>query len=90
MGLHVHDFVQSRFGNRRVVAVGFSIGVGVAAALLARRPLEGAILVTPFDSLTAVASDHYPWLPAGLLLQHRMDPAEELKSSPDPCRTHHR
>ena len=84
MGLHVHDFVQSRFGNRRVVAVGFSIGVGVAAALLARRPLEGAIFVTPFDSLTAVASDHYPWLPAGLLLQHRMDPAEELKAVQTP------
>ncbi|MET0640719.1 MAG: alpha/beta hydrolase, partial [Hyphomicrobium sp.] len=34
--------------------------------------------------LTAVASDHYPWLPVGLLLQHRMDPAEELKAVQTP------
>lgn len=76
----IYDFVETRFGKGPVVAMGFSIGAGVAAALLARRPLEGAILVSPFDSLTAVASDHYPWLPVGLLLRHRMDPAEELRT----------
>jgi hypothetical protein len=30
------------------------------------------ILVTPFDSLEALARDLYPWAPVGLLLRHRM------------------
>jgi fermentation-respiration switch protein FrsA (DUF1100 family) len=34
--------------------------------------VTGLILVTPFDSLEAVASDRYPWAPVGLLLRHRM------------------
>ncbi len=42
---------------KHVVAVGFSIGSGIAATLAARRPLDGLILVTPFDSLKAVAQD---------------------------------
>jgi pimeloyl-ACP methyl ester carboxylesterase len=35
-----------------VIAVGFSIGSGVAAHLAAERSLAGLVLVTPFDSLT--------------------------------------
>jgi uncharacterized protein len=57
---------------RRVVAVGFSIGSSVAAYLAQHRPLAGMILVTPFDSLEALAREHYWWAPVGLLLRHRM------------------
>ena len=33
----------------------------------------GVVLVTPFDSLTAVAQHHYPWLPVRWLLSHPFD-----------------
>ncbi|HEY9569023.1 MAG TPA: hypothetical protein VIR38_13095, partial [Thalassobaculum sp.] len=63
----------------RIVAVGFSIGTGVAAAVARHRPLAGLILVSPFDSLRAVAADLYPWLPVRWLLRHRMPTAELLR-----------
>jgi uncharacterized protein len=77
--LLIHDFVRQRFPTHRVVTVGFSIGTAVAAHLASRRPIDGAILVTPFDSLAKVAAGHYPWLPVRLLFRHRMEPAEDLK-----------
>ena len=82
--LLIHDFVAGRFAGHPIVAVGFSIGSGVAAHLAGKRPLAGAILVTPFDSLVAVGRGHYPWLPVGLLLRHRLNPAEDLRTSKVP------
>lgn len=75
----VHDFVRGRFGGTAIVAVGFSIGSGIVASLASQRPLDGAILVTPFDSLAAVAAAQYPWLPMRLLLRHRLDAAVDLR-----------
>ncbi|HEV2746021.1 MAG TPA: alpha/beta fold hydrolase [Allosphingosinicella sp.] len=83
----IHDHVAERLGTDRIVAVGFSIGSGVAAHLASRRKLAGLILVTPFDSLAAVAADHYRWLPVALLLRHRMEPAEDLRGSAVPTAT---
>lgn len=80
----IHDHVASRLGSNRIVAVGFSIGAGVAAHLASRRDLAGLLLVTPFDSLEAVASAHYRWLPVSLLLRHRMNPIEDLRGSSVP------
>lgn len=80
----VHDFAVSKVRPERTVAVGFSIGSGVAAHLARERPLDGLILVTPFDSLKAVASGHYPFLPVGALFRHEMDAAAALKDSQVP------
>lgn len=80
----VYDFVSERFGGRPIVAVGLSMGSGVAAHLAGRRAIAGAILVTPFDSLAAVGRGHYPWLPVGLLLRHSMEPAKDLRGSKVP------
>ena len=52
---------------------GRSLGSGVAVQLAAQRPLAGAILVAPFDSLVAVAKRHYPFLPVDWMLRHRFD-----------------
>jgi pimeloyl-ACP methyl ester carboxylesterase len=76
--LVVHDFLRERLGPARTVGIGLSIGSGVAPFLAARRPLDGLILVTPFDSLTNLAAGHYPWLPVRPLLRHRMEPAADL------------
>jgi uncharacterized protein len=74
----IHDLVAARFRPRRIVAVGVSLGSGVAAGLAAARPLAGVVLVTPFDSLQRAARQLYPWLPVNLLLRHDMDSAESL------------
>jgi len=80
----VHDLAVSKVRPERTVAVGLSIGSGVAAHLAGERPLDGLILVTPFDSLKAVASGHYPFLPVGALFRHEMDSAAALKNSKVP------
>ncbi len=58
-----------------VVLMGRSLGSGVAVHVAAKRKLGGVILVTPFDSLVAVAKAHYPIFPVGLMLKHRFDSA---------------
>lgn len=80
----VHDLAVARIRPARTVAVGLSIGSGVAAGLAARRPLDGLILVTPFDSLGKVAAGQFPWLPVRRLFRHEMKPAEWLRASPVP------
>ena len=74
----VHDEVVRRYRPSAVVAVGFSVGTGVGARLARERPIAGLILVTPFDSLAAVAAQHYRWLPVRLLFRHEMPAAEDL------------
>lgn len=80
----IFDFARERLRPERIVAVGFSIGTGVAASLAAHRRVDGLILVTPFDSLGQLAGGHYPWLPVRLLLGHRMEPAEEIAGTQTP------
>jgi pimeloyl-ACP methyl ester carboxylesterase len=58
---------------QRVLAFGRSLGSGVAVALAAERPLVSLVLVTPFDSLAAVAKRYYWYLPVDWMLKHRFD-----------------
>jgi hypothetical protein len=78
------DFARARLRPKRVVVVGISIGSGVASGLAARRSIDGLILVTPFDSLEAVAHERFPWLPVPLLIRHKLPSAEFLRGSPVP------
>ena len=80
----VYDYAVELVAPERTIAVGFSIGSGVAASLAGKRPLDGLILVTPFDSLKAVASGHYPFVPVGTLFRHDMDAAAALRNSKVP------
>lgn len=80
----VHDFAIDRVKPDRTIAVGFSIGSGVAANLAGQRPLDGLILVTAFDSLKSAASDLYPWLPVATFFEHELNTAAYLKKSQVP------
>jgi uncharacterized protein len=75
----VFDAAVEAVKPNRVIAVGFSIGTGVAAQLSRKRELDGLILVTPFDSLKAVAQSMYPWLPIGPFFNHEIDAAGPLR-----------
>ena len=75
----VYDLAVERLKPKRVVAIGFSIGSGIAAQLAAARKVDGLILVTPFDSLKAVAQSMYPWLPIGPIFEHEIDAASAIE-----------
>ncbi len=75
----VYDLAVERLKPTYVIAIGFSIGSGIAARLAAARKLDGLILVTPFDSLKAVAQSMYPWLPIGPFFEHEIDAASALE-----------
>ena len=81
---NVFDAAVRQVRPERTVAVGFSVGSAIAASLADRRPVDGLILVTPFDSLKAVASSHYPWLPVGFVFSHELDAARHLGNSDVP------
>jgi pimeloyl-ACP methyl ester carboxylesterase len=82
--LTIFDQLRQAQTNRPIIAVGFSIGSAVAAYLAKQRPVAGLILVTPFDSLEALARDLYWWAPVRLLLRHRMPTIEFVRGSPAP------
>ena len=53
--------------------MGRSLGSGVAVHLASKRNVEGVVLISPYDSMTSLAKEFYPWLPATLLLKHPFD-----------------
>jgi len=75
--LAIHDAVARRedVDPRRIVVFGRSLGTAIAAHLAAERPdaVAGAVLVSPYDSMTAIGKLHYPYLPVSLLLRHPFD-----------------
>jgi pimeloyl-ACP methyl ester carboxylesterase len=70
--LEVYDRLCKRPGVNRekVIIIGRSIGTGVATYLSAKRPVKATILITPYESMVAVAQEKYPILPIGLLIRH--------------------
>jgi uncharacterized protein len=73
--ISVYDYARRRpdLNPERIVAMGRSLGSGVAVHLAAERQLRGVVLVSPYDSLLAVAKSHYPFVPVSLILRHRFD-----------------
>lgn len=65
--LAVHAYVRER--HIHVLAMGRSLGSGVASYLAAHRNMTGLVLVTPYDSLLAVARDLYPYYPLEWLMR---------------------
>ena len=64
-------FDRVRADHDPIAVLGRSLGSGVAVHLAARRPVARLVLVTPFDSIEAVASHQFPLVPMGLLLQDK-------------------
>jgi uncharacterized protein len=73
--LAIYDFVASQPGvdPKRIIAMGRSLGSGVATYLAAQRQVSAVVLVTPYDSLGAVAQAAYPYVLVGPLLRHPFD-----------------
>lgn len=56
-----------------IVVMGRSLGTGVAVYLASKKKVSRLILVTPFDSMTRLASSYYPFVPVSLLLKDRFE-----------------
>jgi uncharacterized protein len=70
-GLAIYDYViKSGVQAEHIVVMGRSLGSGVASMIAGSRPVGAAVLITPYDTLAAVAAGLYPWLPVNLLLRH--------------------
>jgi uncharacterized protein len=61
-----------------VIYFGESLGAAVAVELATYRAPAGLVLRSPFSSLAAVGSHHYPWLPVKMLLQDKYPLVERL------------
>ncbi|MBT8084074.1 MAG: lysophospholipase [Woeseia sp.] len=57
--------------HQRVSVIGRSLGTGVATWLAANRPVRKLILVTPYDSIEAIAMREYSFVPVSLLLRNK-------------------
>lgn len=63
----------------RIALVGRSLGSGVAMQVAVQRQAAALVLLTPYDSLLAIAKRRFPSLPVSLLLRHRF---ESIKYAP--------
>ena len=70
----------SRDGPGPVYLWGESLGSGVAAAVAADStlPIQGLVLLTPFNRIAGVALDRYPYIPATLLVRDPYDSEDNL------------
>ncbi|MGE5390140.1 MAG: alpha/beta hydrolase [Deltaproteobacteria bacterium] len=72
--LEIYDYSSSRMGKHaRIVAMGRSLGTGVAVYLAQNRRVDGVILATPYDSISSVAQEEYPLVPIRPLIKHPFD-----------------
>jgi uncharacterized protein len=81
----IYDAMVAQIRPQRVYALGISLGSAVAAYLSKERQLAGVLLITPFDSVEAIARDSYFWVPVGLLLQHRFSSADFMTGNATPA-----
>lgn len=72
-------FDRAAQGRDSVTVIGRSLGSGVAVQLAVRRPVDRLVLVTPFDSIAAVAHDVVHRLPAWFPPTERFDSAAVAK-----------
>ena len=85
LAIHTYAIGAGQAEPQNIVVMGRSLGSGVAAMLAARRTVAGAILITPYDSILAVASHHYSWFPVARLLRHPFPSTEYAQQARMPA-----
>lgn len=80
----VNALVAEGFAPERTLYLGESIGTGVVARLQSTDPPAGVLLRSPFPDFAAVAGEHYPLLPTGLMLRDRFPVLEYVSDSQVP------
>jgi uncharacterized protein len=68
-GLAIYEYaLNSGMQAHQIVLVGRSLGSGVASMLAGKRDVRAVVLITPYDSISAVATHHAPKLAVRLFL----------------------
>jgi len=82
-GLETVRLAYQHYGGP-LYLLGESLGCGVAAAVAKKTstPLAGLILITPWDTLAAIAKAHFPFLPVHLLMTDKYDSIGNLQLFP--------
>jgi pimeloyl-ACP methyl ester carboxylesterase len=75
---------KARTFSENLFVFGRSLGSGVAVQLAASRPVQGVILVAPYDSMVNIGRHHYPFLPVGWMLRHRFDSLQRAAGAQAP------
>lgn len=86
-GLAIYEYAVGA-GNARpedIVVMGRSLGSGVASMLAAQRAVRAAVLITPYDSIAAVAARHYPAFVIDRLLRHPFPSIEYAARAKSPA-----
>ena len=61
---------EKRISLHNTIVLGRSLGTGVATHVAANREIKGLILISPFDSIEAIAADIYFFLPVRWLIKN--------------------
>jgi dipeptidyl aminopeptidase/acylaminoacyl peptidase len=70
-----HGYVDAQ----RIAVVGRSLGSGVAIQVAKERPVHSVVLITPYDSVLAIAKRRFRAMPVEYMLRHRF---ESIKYAP--------
>jgi pimeloyl-ACP methyl ester carboxylesterase len=62
--------------HKDIAVIGRSLGSGVAMHLAANRAVSQVVLITPYDSILAIAKKQFPLFPISLLLKDQYDSVE--------------
>ncbi len=70
--LRAWNFVAPNYTNKKHVIYGRSLGTGLAAKLATQLAVNGVptdlvVLVSPYESMTKIAGEYYPWVPNAVL-----------------------
>ena len=66
-------FARVHAEHPEVAVIGRSLGSGIAVHLASEVPVSHLVLVTPYDSIEAIAAQQYPYLPVRWLLLDRYE-----------------
>ncbi|MES2566391.1 MAG: hypothetical protein V4565_05965 [Bacteroidota bacterium] len=73
--LEVYDqlIANPKVDPENIIVIGRSIGTGVATYLSSQRKTKATVLITPYENMIEVAFEKYPFVPIGLLINHRFE-----------------
>jgi len=74
-GCMLYDWLASRrnVDAKRIAVVGRSLGSGVAVQVAKERPASAMVLITPYDSILAIAQRRFRGVPVSFVLKHRFE-----------------
>lgn len=80
-GRMLYDWLAARthVDEQRIGVVGRSLGSGVAVQVAMQRPAHSVVLITPYDSILAIAKRKFRAMPIETILRHRF---ESIKYAP--------